>query len=57
MNDSIRKKSPFRTAATLAALLGAPSLLIWLVGGSPGSALEPQTQPRTDGDELAPNFA
>src|SRR6266571_6867211 len=45
MNDSIRKKSPFRTAATLAALLGAPSLLVWLAAGSPGSALEPQTQP------------
>src|SRR6059058_944997 len=47
MNDSVRKRQPFRTAATLAALLGAPSLLIWLVGGSPGSALEPQTQALT----------
>src|SRR5438067_5304814 len=45
MKDSIRKKSPFRAAATLAALLSAPSLLVWLAAGSPGSALEPQTQP------------
>ncbi len=45
MNHSIRKKRPFRAVATLAALLGAPSLLVWLAAGSPGSALEPQTQP------------
>src|SRR5438067_9523226 len=47
MKDSIRKKSPFRAAATLAALLSAPSLLVWLAAGSPGSALEPQTEPPT----------
>src|SRR6266704_3532 len=45
MNHSIRKKRPFRAAATRAALLGAPSLLVWRAAGSPGSALEPQTQP------------